>query len=58
MRNRPKAAVLAVYPSANCRIWDGVWCVFTDSGQLCIGFGKTAFAAWHNAQKNMKGAGK
>jgi len=56
MRNRPKDAVLAVYPSAVCVLDVELWVVRVGMG--IIGAGSTAFTAWYNAQQNMKGLGK
>jgi hypothetical protein len=63
MRNRPKAAVLAVYPGAVCWRCIDDWRVMwrkseTQRAPKMIGRGDTAFAAWHNAQENTKGTGK
>ena len=59
MRNRPKAAVLAVYPGAVCCQGFFLWYVWAQyTSWMPLGEGATAFAAWHNAQKNMKGLGK
>lgn len=59
-RNRPKTEVLKQWPGAVCRQTSFascvIWHVFKAKlhDNITIGAGKTAFAAWYDAQKGLR----
>ena len=49
-----KAKVKAVYPCARCIRWGGEWCVIGACPLPIYGSGKTAFAAWVDAWREIE----